>query len=158
MSNVLSLFKHGIWAMFYPGISWYPILFCWIRIRIVFARIRIRIKVRPGSGSVTNFFTSWIRIRINMIRIRHTGCPFRRPSPKGGSTQVSSLNLTMCFVVGKSPLSLFYAWMTFAPAQMAISPQNDYVRIYRCWHTSSVAEPEKSIFGSGALNIHFWIL
>ena len=30
------------------------------------------IKVRPGSGSVTNFLTSWIRIRIKMIRIRHT--------------------------------------------------------------------------------------
>ena len=28
----------------------------------------------PGSGSVTNFFTSWIRIRFKMIRIRHTGC------------------------------------------------------------------------------------
>ena len=30
-----------------------------------FARIRIRIlvKVRSGSGSVTNFFRSWIRIK-----------------------------------------------------------------------------------------------
>ena len=39
-----------------------------------FAWIRIRIKVRPGSesGSVTNFFTSWIWIRIKIIRIRHT--------------------------------------------------------------------------------------
>ena len=26
----------------------------------------------PGFGSVTNFFTSWIRIRTKMIRIRHT--------------------------------------------------------------------------------------
>ena len=36
--------------------------------------IRIRIEVRPGSESVTNFFTSWIQIRIKMIpvRIRHT--------------------------------------------------------------------------------------
>ena len=39
---------------------------------IVFAWIRIRIKVQPGSGSVTNFFTSWIRIRFKMIRIRNT--------------------------------------------------------------------------------------
>ena len=40
--------------------------FAWIRIRIFFAWIRIRIKVRPGSGSITNFFTSWIRIRIKL--------------------------------------------------------------------------------------------
>ena len=46
--------------------------FCWIRIRFVFAWIRIRITVRPGSGSVKFFFTSWIRIRIKMIRIHHT--------------------------------------------------------------------------------------
>ena len=26
----------------------------------------------PGFGSVTKFFTSWIRIRIKMIRIRNT--------------------------------------------------------------------------------------
>ena len=48
--------------------------FSWIRIHIMFAWIwiRISIKVRPGSGSVTNFFTSWIRIRIKMIQIRNT--------------------------------------------------------------------------------------
>ena len=39
-----------------------------------FACIRTRIKVRSGSGSVTNFFRSWIQIRIKMIRIRHTAC------------------------------------------------------------------------------------
>ena len=27
----------------------------------------------PGSGSVTNFFTSWIRVRMKMIRIGQTG-------------------------------------------------------------------------------------
>ena len=27
----------------------------------------------PGSGFVTNFFTSWIRIRMKMIRIGQTG-------------------------------------------------------------------------------------
>ena len=32
--------------------------------------LRICIKVRPGSGSVTNFFKFWIRIK--MIRIRNT--------------------------------------------------------------------------------------
>ena len=42
----------------FPGTN--LILFCWIR--IVFAWIRIR----------NEFFTSWIRIRINMIWIRHT--------------------------------------------------------------------------------------
>ena len=51
--------------------------FCWIkiRIRIVFAWIRIRIKVFPRScfGSETNFFKSWILIRIKMVQIRHTG-------------------------------------------------------------------------------------
>ena len=26
----------------------------------------------PGSGSVTNFFRSWIQIRIKIIQIRHT--------------------------------------------------------------------------------------
>ena len=41
-------------------------------ILIIFAWIRIRIKGRPGFGSVTKFFTSWIRIRIKMIRIRNT--------------------------------------------------------------------------------------
>ena len=46
--------------------------FSWIRFRIIFAWIRIRIKGRPGFGSVTKFFTSWIRIRIKMIRIRNT--------------------------------------------------------------------------------------
>ena len=34
--------------------------FLLIRIRIVLAWIRIRIKVHPGSGSVTNLFTSWM--------------------------------------------------------------------------------------------------
>ena len=55
----------------YPGTYSF---FSWIRIRIILAwiRMRIRIKVCPGSGSVTNFFTSWIRIHIKMIRIRHT--------------------------------------------------------------------------------------
>ena len=55
----------------YPGTK---SLIAWIRIRIVFAwiQIRIRIKVRSGSGSVTNFVRPWIRIRIKMIRIRHT--------------------------------------------------------------------------------------
>ena len=28
-----------------------------------------------GSGSITNYFTSWIRIRIKIIRIRHTAEP-----------------------------------------------------------------------------------
>ena len=41
-----------------------------MRIRIVFAWIRIRFKVCPGTGFVTNFFTSWIQIRVKMIRIR----------------------------------------------------------------------------------------
>ena len=54
----------------YPGTYSF---FSWIRIRIILAwiRMRIRIKVCPGSGSVTNFFTSWIRICIKMIQIRN---------------------------------------------------------------------------------------
>ena len=38
--------------------SCYLILFCWIRIRIVFARIGIHIKVCPGSGSVSKWYGS----------------------------------------------------------------------------------------------------
>ena len=56
----------------FSSLSWYLVL-CWIRIRI---------KVRPGSGSVTNLFTSWIRIqiRIKMIRIRNTADQYVRSS------------------------------------------------------------------------------
>ena len=39
---------------------------------VSFPCIRIRIKARFGYRSVKKFFGSWIRIRINMIRIRHT--------------------------------------------------------------------------------------
>ena len=67
----------------FPGT--YLIFFCWIRIRIVFAGIRIRIciKVRPGSGSVTNLSTSWIRIR---IKIRHTAAQYWITSAGGLQT------------------------------------------------------------------------
>ena len=51
----------------FPGIE---SLFAWIRIRFFFALVRISIKLRSGSGSVTNFFSS--RIFFKMMRIRNT--------------------------------------------------------------------------------------
>ena len=46
----------------------------------------------PGSRPVTNFFTSCIRIRINMIRIRHTGYVY-----VSESGPINSPNIVLAF-------------------------------------------------------------